>query len=138
MAVGDGLLTGQGQNGMVWTSPDGLTWSAATPGSYAMSSVLWNGSEYVICCLGGPYVSTNGISWTHITTSYAAYEVGWSGSHFLFILNILNGYLYTTDFTSSSPPLISLPGVWYGHGQLVWGPYQWVVPGGPGTIWTSP
>jgi len=119
---------------MVWSSADGISWTAAAPGDSALSAVLWNGSQYVASGLG-LYTSADGTAWTSIPTSVAGYSVAWSGSNYLFLLNTFARYLKAADLTPANPPLLTQPTVW---GQLIWASDQWVAPGDPGFICTSP
>jgi hypothetical protein len=137
VAVGNGTVTGSGGSGLVWTSTDGATWSASCPRADEFTTVTWGGGKYAAMGSGGGMSTSDGISWTPLPTTSAGYEVAWSGSHYLAILNIFLGTLYAPDFASPGTS-VNLPDLWYGHGQLVWGGHQWVCPGASGTIYTSP
>lgn len=139
VAVGSGAVTeGTYGQGLVWTSVDGLTWSASSPGTNALSTVVWGAGKYVASGSGSPLTSPDGITWTPVANPWAGYEVAWSGAHFLSLLNIHTANLYPSDLAASGTVQLNLPGIWYGHGQLIWGRNEWVCPGTPGTIWTSP
>ncbi len=138
VAVGNGTVTGGGGQGLVWTSTDGATWTASSPRAYEFTTVTWGGGKYVAMGSVGGMTTPDGISWTPIPTSSAGYEVAWSGAHYLAILNIFLATLYPPDFAAPGTSTVNLPDLWYGHGQLVWGGHQWVCPGAPGTIYTSP
>jgi hypothetical protein len=139
MAVGDGDVTGGNlDRGLVWTSPDGSTWNASCPRSQEFATVTWGGGKYLASGIAGALTSPDGSTWASVPSQWAGYEVAWSGSHFLSIVNIFTANLYPPDFAAAGTSLVNTPDIWFGHGQLLWGNSQWCCPGAPGTIWTSP
>jgi PKD domain len=87
------------------TSPNGLTWTAATsePGFNSVSGLAWNGSMWVAVGSGqlGPLFATSldGQSWTAATTPGSAgggHTVAWNGSYWLAGIQFL-GMVRSTD-----------------------------------------
>lgn len=95
VARGAGLFVAVGQNGAVYSSPDGVTWTARTIGISAADSfydISWNGSLFVAVGYSDvdPYsanyaTSQDGITWTPqlLPWDQGAQSIVWNGSLFV-------------------------------------------------------
>jgi photosystem II stability/assembly factor-like uncharacterized protein len=73
--------------GLINTSPDGLTWTSRTSGTTAaLRAVAWSGAQYIaVGDAGTVLTSPNSITWTGRSsgTSNILRGVAWSGTHFV-------------------------------------------------------
>ncbi len=131
--------------GAAFSSPDGLTWTAATPSpSGPVSAVVWTGTQFVAVGPGGSlFTSPEGNAWTTRRKldlgSSVTPGLAWSGSR---LLVAVGANLFTSDDGVSWPAAAHLDG---GIGGLAWGAGQFVAVGGRGgdmgsclAIWSSP
>jgi len=146
-SVFDGIVwSGTQFVGAVWngifTSPDGLTWTAQSPTS-AFSDLTWSGTQFV--AVGGTILtSPDGIVWTSriSNTTQPLYSVTWSGTQFVAtgyggtILTSPDGITWTPQ---SSGSVEVLTGVAWSGSQFVvvgWGVTGVVLTSSDGVHWT--
>jgi len=71
VAANNSVFVAVGENGNIYTSTDGASWTQRTPPSYAVTywAVTWTGSVFVAVGTGGQIVtSPDGIAWTARTS----------------------------------------------------------------------
>ena len=143
-----------GAAGTILTSPNGTTWTPQNSGTniYLGSLSFANGTLFAgPVTIFGPMLmitSTNGVSWSSVTTSYQSEPSGtalsavvWNGSSY-FALASASGFGYTdTIRLSSTDGSTWTHSVYFdsqiGTGELYWSGTEYVAVGGTGH-YTSP
>lgn len=77
-AANSSLIVAVGNSGKVYTSPDGVTWTArsSTFSTSAVRGVVWSGTQFVIVGDGGKLAtSPDGITWTSRTSSFSTTDI---------------------------------------------------------------
>ena len=92
---------------MIFTSPDGVTWSAPRlPTAYFQNAVTWGDSQFVAVGAGGIMTSRDGSSWTVRRAPRGTYaDVVWSGTRFVAVGEVRKGWFadYTVGLIVTSP-----------------------------------
>jgi hypothetical protein len=81
VARGAGVWCAVAPGGKIYTSPDGITWTARTSGTTrSLESIIWTGENFVVSHVGGIssryYTSPDGETWTERSASGSAGAVG--------------------------------------------------------------
>jgi hypothetical protein len=127
-----------GFNGIIFTSPDGVTWTSQTASNASsLFGVTWSGTQFVAVGDGGTILtSPDGVTWTKQTsgTGNRLSGITWSGTQFVAvgdggaILTSPDGVTWTARTSGISNPLYS----------ITWSGTQFVAIGLGGAILTSP
>ena len=65
VAYGAGLYVAVGNGGILYTSPDGITWTSRTSGTATnLTGIAWSGAEFIATSSTIAIRSTNGTSWS--------------------------------------------------------------------------
>lgn len=109
-----GIRCFAGASGTILRSTDGTTWTAIATGSGANTGIIWDGTQFVLCCDNTPWFrySTDGITWTagannfySGSSSSGSYKIFYNGSRYIFC---------GPNYVSGS----SNPGIWYNDGVI--------------------
>jgi hypothetical protein len=147
---GGGQFVAVGENGAIFSSLDGITWTAQTNGVLASDSfydISWNDSLFVAVGQqnADPYLpivvtSTDGINWsTEVQPWWASQQsLVWNGSLFVSvgyrsIRSSPDGLAWTTQYGGIDGPIDGLA-------EIVWTGSQFVAAGdvGSANVFTSP
>lgn len=129
------VAAGPGGNGLIFTSPDGLTWSVRSSGTPSLRGIVWSGSQIVAVGSGGAIVtSPDGYRWSAqlsgVTGTLNA--VAWSGTEFR-VVGDGGAMLVSPDGVTWSPRVskatVNLNGI-------AWSGAKFVFLGDNGTILT--
>jgi hypothetical protein len=86
VGYGGGVFVAVAGGGVIYSSSDdGVTWTARTSGTTdSLSNVIWTGTKFIVTTLSGGlriYQSTNGTTWSVLTTlSAATFNAGAGGT----------------------------------------------------------
>lgn len=70
VAYGAGLYVAVGNGGIVYTSPDGITWTSRTSGTVTnLTGIAWSGAEFIAISSTVAIRSTDGMSWSSAGTN---------------------------------------------------------------------
>jgi len=133
-----------GQNGMVLTSPDSVTWTVRSSGtSAALTGIVWTGSQFVVVGDGGLIrTSTDGLVWTARTsgTTKNLKAIAWTGTSLVAVgdegtvLTSSTGSTWTARFSNTSEDLKAI--VSTGSGLVAVGELGVTLTSASGTSWT--
>jgi hypothetical protein len=140
---GGGNFVACGQQGAVYLSSDGETWSRQYVGeSVSLKSVCYDGTRYLAATKSIVYTSDDGINWTKLTVDQAATvpiieSLIWTGSEYATVGNDNAG----GGFVHTSVDAIN----WTAHelgeqvrlNDIAWTGNQYVICGHEGTLLTS-
>lgn len=126
VAYGNGLFVAAGRDGVIVTSPDGITWTKRTSGTMEWFFNITYGNNMFVAVGGHGVVctSTNGIAWTVRPSGTSDWldGVAWGGTRFVAVGNngtILTSTTGTTWTRRTSGTTYSLHGVVYSGNQFV-------------------
>jgi hypothetical protein len=127
-----------GPFGVVYTSPDGVTWTAQTvtpTPSSVLNGVTWSGTQFVVVGVSGTVLtSPDGVTWTTRASGASLSGVAWSGTNFAAVGP--NGVIVTSPDGVTWTARTS--GTANGLGSVAWSGTNFVAVGDSGTILTSP
>jgi Tfp pilus assembly protein PilV len=81
-----------GENGIISTSPDGLTWKLQYAGlgrGVLLTDIIWDGAKYIAVGTNGTMItSVDGANWTKVDTGFSGYiyKIVYSGSKYVAIV----------------------------------------------------
>ena len=127
-----------GNNGLIFTSPDGVAWTSRTSGTTnILRTAIYANDKYVAVGYNGTIVtSSDGITWINRTSGTSNYL--WNISYYnnLYVIVGSNGTILTSPDAITWTSRISGTTNWlYG---LNYNNNQFIISGGAGTILTSP